>query len=232
MASSSKVRLFIPNAFTAGNIVVGFMAMLSAADGRFDHAVYLLVIAVFMDLFDGRLARWLGATSKFGQEMDSFSDALSFVAAPAFLVHLAVLAPLGSVGMLVSWLYLLCGVFRLARFNLTSDVHAKARRTVGAPTPIGAGYVMALVLMRDQITPEIGAFVVLCMGLLMVSRIRLPEISGRGIVAFCLLIGIGNYMALVFWPNWYTVIWWNLWNIVILWAAKIEGRNERWVVAD
>jgi len=232
MPGSSKVRFFIPNAFTAGNLVVGFMAMLSAADGRYDHAVYLLVIAVFMDLFDGRLARWLGATSKFGQEMDSFSDALSFVAAPAFLIQLAVLHPLGSVGMLVSWLYLLCGMFRLARFNLTSDVHSKADRTLGAPTPIGAGYVMAVVLMRDRLTPEIGAFVVLLVALLMISRIPLPEISGKGVVPFCLFVGLLNYMAVVFWPNWYTVGWWSIWNVVILFAAHLDGRDRRWVVAD
>jgi CDP-diacylglycerol--serine O-phosphatidyltransferase len=69
--------------------------------------------------------------------MDSFCDALSFCAAPAFLAFEAVLQPLGSAGVAAAVFYLLAGVFRLARFNLTSDVHVKASRTVGVPTPIG-----------------------------------------------------------------------------------------------
>ena len=80
---SHRKLLFVPNSVTAANIVVGFIAMLAAADGKFRLAVYLLFIAMLLDLVDGRLARKLGATSKFGQEMDSLSDSLSFCAAPA-----------------------------------------------------------------------------------------------------------------------------------------------------
>ena len=79
---SHQSRLFfIPNSVTAANIVVGFVSMLAAADGRFNLAVYLLVCAVLLDMADGLLARKLHVTSKFGQEMDSLSDSLSFCAA-------------------------------------------------------------------------------------------------------------------------------------------------------
>ncbi|MEE8277926.1 MAG: CDP-alcohol phosphatidyltransferase family protein, partial [Thermoanaerobaculia bacterium] len=70
---------------TAANIVVGFMAMLAAADDRYELAVYLMLLAILLDMFDGRIARRLKATSRFGQEMDSFGDSLSFCAAPALL---------------------------------------------------------------------------------------------------------------------------------------------------
>ncbi len=225
MDQGSRARVFVPNTVTAANIAVGFMGMLAAVDDRYELAVYLLLLAILLDIFDGRIARRLGATSKFGQEMDSLSDSLSFCAAPAVLVYLAILKPLGAVGMVVSLLYLLAGVFRLARFNMTSEVHGKSRRTMGVPTPVGAGYLMALVLMRDRVTPTVAAIVVLVMALLMISRISLPEMRGKSVISYALLVGVLNFFAVVFWPNWYTVGWWNLWNLVILLVAKGEDRR-------
>ncbi len=83
--------------------------MIVAAEGKYDLAVYLLVVAVVLDTLDGNIARWLHATSEFGQEMDSFSDALSFGAAPAFLVYHAILRDSWSpFGLTVALVYLLC----------------------------------------------------------------------------------------------------------------------------
>ena len=225
MDQASRARLFVPNSLTAANIVVGFMAMLAAADDRYQLAVYLMLLAILLDMFDGRIARRLKATSKFGQEMDSFGDSLSFCAAPALLVHRTVLRHLEGVGVVVSVLFLLAGVFRLARFNLTSDVHGKARRTTGLPTPVGASYLMVLVLMRDRISPSVAAIVVLAMALLMISRISLPEMRGKSVVTYALLVGVLNYFAVILWPNWFTIGWWNLWNVVILLVAKGEDRR-------
>lgn len=225
MALPPRTRLFVPNSVTAANIFMGFVSMLAAADGRFQLAVYLLFGAILLDLADGRIARLLHATSKFGQEMDSFSDALSFVAAPAFLVHQAILRDLRGFGVIVCLAYVFAGVFRLARFNLTSDAHAKADHTVGTPTPVAAGYMMALVLMRDRV-PDAGAVVlVLIMAMLMISRVQLPELKGRGPVAVAMLVGVANYTAVVLWPNWITVSWWNAWNVVILLVARAESRE-------
>jgi CDP-diacylglycerol--serine O-phosphatidyltransferase len=226
MGTPPRRLVFIPNAVTAGNILVGFVSMLAAADGRFELAVYLLFFSVMLDMADGRLARALKVTSKFGQEMDSLSDTVSFCVAPAFLVQRAMLQPLEGLGVAVAVTYILAGVFRLARFNLTSDEHTKARKTLGAPTPIAAGYLMALVLMRDQVPVAAGAALVLVMAMLMVSRIPLPELHGRGLVAMMLLVGLGNYLAVLIWPSWLTVIWWNVWNVAILLAARREDRHE------
>jgi len=220
-----RLRWLAPNLITAANITVGFLSMLAAAEGEFESAVYLLILAVLLDLFDGKVARKLNVTSEFGQEMDSFSDAVSFCAAPAFLAHAAILRSLGAMGVMVAVAYLLAGVLRLARFNLTSDAHSKARSTTGVPTPVGAGYVMALVLMRDQISAPVSALVVLILAGLMVSRLHLPEFRGKSSVTVALAVGILNYLAVVAWPNWYTVGWWNLWNVVILLAAKSEERR-------
>lgn len=222
----NKKLIFVPNAVTAANIVVGFIAMIAAADGKFRLAVILLVVCVLLDLSDGRLARMLNATSKFGQEMDSLSDSLSFCAAPAFLVHQAMLRPLEGMGVLVAASFVLAGVYRLARFNLTSDEHDKASRTTGVPTPIAAGYLMALVLMRDHVPAPAAATVVLVLALLMLSRWHLPEIQVRGWLGFAFGVGLVNYLALVARPNWYTVSWWNLWNLVILAVAARTGQSD------
>ncbi len=218
-----------PSLVTGANIVLGFGSMLAAADGRFEVAVYLLVAAIFCDMFDGQLARRLGATSKFGQQMDSLSDALSFGAAPAFLVYRCLLSELGPWGVAAALLYLMAGVLRLARFNVLSDAHVKERRTLGVPIPVGAGYAMAVALMRTRISALEGALVVVAMALLMVSRVRLPQMKGRSLVTGMLLVGICNYLAVVVRPGWGTVVWWNLWNVVILvtaWQAERRRGDE------
>ena len=225
MQEPSRTRLFVPNTVTAANIAFGFISMLAAASGRFEFAVYMLFISLLLDMADGRLARRLNATSKFGQEMDSLSDAVSFCAAPAFLAHQAVLEPLAGFGVVVAISYLLAGVYRLARFNLVSDVHVKAKRTLGVPTPVGAGYLMALVLMRDQVPIAAAAGLVLVMAMLMVSRLHLPELQGRGFVPVAMMIGVLNYVAVLVRPSWTTVVWWNVWNVVILLAARSEDRE-------
>ena len=224
--SGERRLLFIPNSVTAANIAVGFLSMLAATEGRFQLAIYLLVCAILLDMMDGIVARKLNATSKFGQEMDSLGDALSFCAGPAFLVYQASLRSLEGLGVTIAVVYVLAGVFRLARFNLTSNEHEKSRWTTGVPTPIGAGYLMAVVLMRDEIPPPAAAAVVLVMAALMMSRWHLPELKGRGFVSVALGVGVLNYFAVVIWPNWYTVAWWNAWNVVIVFAARAEVRRH------
>ena len=222
----SRRLLFVPNAVTAANIGVGFIAMIAAADGKFGLAIILLTVAVLLDLADGRVARMLHATSRFGQEMDSLSDSLSFCAAPAFLVHQAVLRPLEGLGVFVAVSFVLAGVCRLARFNLTSDEHEKASQTIGMPTPIAAGYMMALVLMRDRIPAPVAVTVVLIVALLMLSHWHLPEVQSHGLLGLAFGIGLLSYFALIARPNWYTLGWWNVWNLVILAIAARTGTPD------
>lgn len=219
------VRLLAPNAVTAANIASGFSAMLAATDGRFELAVYLLLLAITLDMCDGIVARLLDATSEFGQEMDSFSDAVSFGVAPAFLLQRALLADAGLWGIVVSVVFLLCGVLRLTRFVLTTDAHGKERRTDGVPIPVAASYIMAMVLMRDEIPAIAAAAVALVMAGLMISHVRLPNLKGRNVVTALMLVGMTNYFALVFHPSWITIGWWNVWNVVIIVVARAHERK-------
>lgn len=212
---------------TGAGLVLGFLSMLAANQADYDGAVYLLVAAVFCDLFDGQLARRLQATSRFGQQFDSLSDSISFGVAPAFLVYQALLRPLGPWGVAAALVYVMAGVLRLARFNVTADAHTKDRRTLGVPIPIGAGYAMAVTLMRDHLSAWTAAGMLVLLALLMVSRVRLPQIQKSSVVNLLIVVGIGNYLAVVAWPSWTTVVWWNLWNVVILATAWLEERRQR-----
>jgi CDP-diacylglycerol--serine O-phosphatidyltransferase len=218
-------RIWLPCLLTASNIAAGFTSMILAAAGRFEAAVYLLCLAVVLDTLDGRVARLLRATSEFGRQLDSFSDAVSFGAAPALLVYLAVLGEMGPLGIVPALLYLFAGLYRLSRFNLLSDAHTKARRTLGLPIPIGASYLMAAVLLRDRMSAAVVIVVVLSAAAAMISRGRLPEMKGVGPVTVMLLVGMANYLVFVVWPNWYTVGWWTVWNLLTVLAARIEDRR-------
>ncbi|MBI4917373.1 MAG: CDP-diacylglycerol--serine O-phosphatidyltransferase [Acidobacteria bacterium] len=220
------LRLLVPTLMTLTNISTGFVAVLAASQDRFVLATWLVVAAILLDGMDGRVARRLGVTSDFGRQLDSFSDAVSSGVAPAFLAYRAVLAPLGAVGAAVSVIYLLAGVGRLTRFNLTSDVHVKARRTVGVPIPIAAGYMLAVVAMRGQLPAEAAAVLVVAFAVLMISRWRLPELRGD-VVGGCILIGLGTYIAVLVHPSWATVGLWNGWNVVILSVAALQERRLR-----
>jgi CDP-diacylglycerol---serine O-phosphatidyltransferase len=225
MRKRESWRYAAPNAVTAANIAAGFGSMCAAANGRFEAAVYLLVLSILLDLADGRVARRFNATSELGQQLDSFSDAISFCAAPAFLIQRALLTELQGIGVAVSITYVLAGVFRLARFNLTSDAHGKATKTCGVPTPIAAGYLMVLTLIRDDISPQAAAFVVLCFAALMISRLQLPEVSVRGALGMAFFIGFWSFMLVIMRPNWFTVGWWTAWNLVILLIARFQERK-------
>ena len=199
--------------------------MLLAAAGQFEFAVYVLCLAIVVDMLDGRVARALRATSEFGRQLDSFSDAGSFGVAPAFLVYVAILRDLGATGVAVAVIYMLSGMFRLARHNLLSDAHAKARRTMGLPIPVAASYPMAIALMRDQLTPPVAAGIVLLMAYFMATRWRLPELKGLGPVTAMMAVGIVNYLVFVGRPNWYTFSWWSFWNLWIVIASRTEDRK-------
>ena len=217
-------RYVIPNLLTAANVAMGMAAIIVSAGGDYDLAVYLLVGAVVLDMTDGPAARLLKATSGFGQQMDSLSDCVSFSVAPALLVYWAVLHELGFAGAALAFLYLIAGVLRLARFNLNEDAHEKSRRSVGCPTPIGAGFVMAVTLMRDEMPIWVSAAVVLWIAGMMVSRVPLPNTKGKATIA-AVLGGLVTFTILVIEPCWTTVGIWMGWNVVIVVVASWEARR-------
>ncbi|MCS6816799.1 MAG: CDP-diacylglycerol--serine O-phosphatidyltransferase [Blastocatellia bacterium] len=159
----------IPSLFTTANIFCGFYAVIAALKGYqalgtdlgeatrlFDNAAKAIGFAVLFDALDGRIARMTKTTSDFGVELDSLADVLSFGLAPALLAYAwgYGVTPdiygleMGKAAWVISFLYLVCGAFRLARFNVHArrTVTAKDRRQfVGLPIPAAAGLIAAIV---------------------------------------------------------------------------------------
>jgi len=157
----AKLRIYLlPNLLTAGNLFCGFLALTKIveadiADPGFPsairHAIFFIILACVFDLLDGRVARFGGQDSPFGREFDSLADIISFGAAPAFLVHRVVLRDVfvdrPEIGWFIASIYLICGAFRLARFNcLAAAGSGSGRDFLGFPIPAAAGTVATLTL--------------------------------------------------------------------------------------
>ena len=134
----------LPALFTAGNILCGYLSLDASGRGAFEFAAILIFAAGFLDGMDGRVARMTGTTSAFGEQLDSLADVVSFGVAPAFLVYHWGLTGFGRAGLLVSFLYVVCGASRLARFNVQIHVVDK-RWFVGLPIPSAAGALCGLI---------------------------------------------------------------------------------------
>jgi CDP-diacylglycerol--serine O-phosphatidyltransferase len=163
IAPQSDTRLkiyFLPNLMTAGNLFCGFVALTKIVEadisqGNFNDiklALFYILLACIFDLLDGRVARMGGRESPFGREFDSLADIISFGVAPTFLVHRIVLKDAfpnhPQVGWFIASIYLVCGAFRLARFNCLAAQAGTGggREFLGFPIPAAAGLVASLTL--------------------------------------------------------------------------------------
>ncbi len=181
-----KAMFVLPNLFTVSSIFLGFYALVLCAGDATPQQLYQAALAIFFaqffDAFDGRVARMTKTQSDFGVQLDSLADVISFGAAPALLVYKWALAPLGFVGLFVSFSFAACGALRLARFNVLAQRGDKSssRFFVGLPIPLAAGAIVALVIAHyrqfgsttDASTRAPVAIVVLLLSFLMVSTIR------------------------------------------------------------
>lgn len=149
-----SIRIYLlPNLATTANIFFGFFAIIQAIKGNYIHGAYSIVAASIFDLMDGRLARLTRSTSKFGAEYDSLCDLVSFGLAPAILLYLWALEPMGRMGWLACFLYVTCGALRLARFNVQAQVVEKAYFQ-GLPIPMAAGIVASSILAFEDMQWE------------------------------------------------------------------------------
>src|SRR5438309_5124120 len=162
-SADAKLKIyFLPNLLTAGNLFCGFVALTKIVEADVDKgnfyqqitlALGFILLACIFDLFDGRVARMGGVESPFGREFDSLADLISFGVAPAFLVHRVVLRDVfvnhPEVGWFIASIYLICGAFRLARFNCLAAMAGSGggKEFLGFPIPSAAGLVASLTLL-------------------------------------------------------------------------------------
>ena len=137
----------LPSLFTIANIAFGFFAIMLAIDKNFSLAGWFIILAMIMDILDGRIARLVHGESKFGVEMDSLADFLSFGLAPAYIMYLFHLKDYGFWGYPVVFIYALCGALRLARFNVASKEETENKNAfTGLPIPAAAGILASFVI--------------------------------------------------------------------------------------
>lgn len=144
-----------PSLFTLGNLACGFFSILASARGFYDQAGWLILFAAVCDMFDGRVARLLGAESEFGVEMDSLADTVSFCAAPAFLMYFFILQANALWGGIMACIYTCFGVLRLAKFNTSAKEGNSSKKyfsglPVPTPAAILASFAISYQIMLDN----------------------------------------------------------------------------------
>jgi len=175
------INRLIPNALTIAAMCAGLTSIRFGMLQRWDLAVVAIVVAGIFDGLDGRMARLLGGTSKFGAELDSLSDFVSFGAAPAVVVYMATLNQIGGVGWTVALIFATCCALRLARFNtMLGDPNPPpwaGSYFVGVPAPAGAGLAILPLMATIEFgrgffdRPAVSAVVLVSVAALEISRI-------------------------------------------------------------
>ena len=212
MRSQTRARLrglhfnrLIPNILTVLALCAGLTAVLYGFQGRWKFAVLAIMLAAVLDVLDGRVARLLGGSTKFGAELDSLSDFVSFGVAPALLVFLWSLAGAHPIGWVIALVFAVCAALRVARFNTrlgVSDMPAWASNFfTGVPAPAGGGLILLPMILSFEFQnaalahPLLNVPVMIGVSLLMISRIptysvkqfRVPH---RLVMPFLLLVGL------------------------------------------
>jgi CDP-diacylglycerol--serine O-phosphatidyltransferase len=181
------VRVVLPNLITLLALCAGLTSIRMAAEQRFDLAIAFIAVAAALDGIDGRMARFLKSTSRFGAELDSITDFLNFGVAPAILMYIWALDDLRSLGWIAALVFAICAALRLARFNAALDATDKpewqASFFVGVPAPAGAMivmlplYVELVAIPHSFLTAPVVLVYTVAIALLMVSRV--PTWSGK-----------------------------------------------------
>ncbi len=177
-------RRLIPNMCTSSNLVFGMCSILSTYSGNLVWGSIFILLALVADGLDGRTARFFGVASEMGKEMDSLCDLGSFGIAPAFLAWVFVLHNHGFLGVVVAIFFAICGMWRLARFNVNASVvHGYF---MGLAIPAGGNIVAMTTLLFVELGVNPMAFgiayplVMAFVGWLMVSHVHYPNFKGDG----------------------------------------------------
>jgi len=229
VASTRFLRYLAPNLITLASMIFGLVSLWSAHHGRFPLAAWLIIYAVLTDRLDGLVARAVKGTSELGMQLDSFADFLNFGVAPAFLVltflsgrpdlpyhrggweHTLLFVACGG--------YMLCAVFRLARYNVLSDDQVPTKIFFGFPTTLAGGTLAIWMLLLMKYDPTIAPFggaklfgdgfvtpswvwqylpiAVAVMGYLMASRLPMPKVGmtkSKALSAILLVLLVIGYV--------------------------------------
>lgn len=219
LARNLSLRALVPNAITAAALCSGLTGIRFAITGDFEKAVQAVILAGVLDGIDGRAARLLKAQSRFGAELDSLADSISFGVAPALIVYMWSLRELPSFGWIAALAFAICCVLRLARFNARMDSldqpHKQAGFLTGVPAPVGAGlaflpiYIWIASGMDEFASPAAVGIWMLLIAFLMISNVPTlswSRIRPPGYLRIGLLALIGILMAALLTEPWLTLV--------------------------
>jgi CDP-diacylglycerol--serine O-phosphatidyltransferase len=208
-ASMRRVVVVVPSLFTLFNLFFGIWSMALASRGEFYRASWYIVFAGVLDTLDGRVARLSNTGSRFGAELDSLVDVVSFGVAPAFLIYMLVFSNAGQAEWIFCFFYVMAASIRLARFNLTQAGAAKKDAFIGLPSP-AAGMTLATYYPFTQTGVYQGALrslpwhhllqlLMILLTILMVSQVRYATLPRAGVRSARGLLGLATILiTLVF----------------------------------
>ena len=235
-----SIGKLVPSTLTLLGLVSGISAIRFAVDGLWAQAVDFVILAMIFDMLDGRAARILGADSRFGAQLDSLADLVSFGVAPAIIMYSWTLRDLAEPGWIGALIFCAASAVRLARFNVQAARDEGATNVhpyfTGLPTPAAAGMMLLPLLISFQWDdplvkqPLISAAILLLTSGLMVSTLPTPSIKymklqrrHRILAALCFAVLAGLLIA---WP-WATMTVALLIYVVTIPFAILGARRHR-----
>ncbi len=209
-----KAAIALPNGFTLANLFFGIFAIVAASRGEFDAAARYIVFGAIADMLDGRIARATNTGSKFGSELDSLVDAISFGTAPALIMYFVVLNKTGW-DWIFCFFFTACAVMRLARFNVEQSGD-NVKRFTGLPSPAAGGTLATYywfsqtslyqqTIIGDLPWHQMLRWVMLGLGMLMISNVqyaKVPTVGFRSLNGILgLLLVVGTLVGVIFLPK-------------------------------
>jgi len=238
---TKKIKLnefsFLPSLITAGNAILGFLSIVHTFNKHYHKAAFFIILALLFDFFDGKIARHFKITSEFGLQLDSLADVISFGVAPSILAYSWCLKQLDIFSIIITSVYVLSGIMRLARFNISNlSKDNNNKFSLGLTISLAAGSISSIILLNPASVDSknfalLIGFWILFISFLMTSKIKFrtyKEISLKPKNLFILLLDIALIFSLVLF-TYYTIllfiilhIFFNLFN-----AVKIQFSYEK-----
>lgn len=204
-----RVVIVMPSAFTLGNLFFGIWAIVTAYNGNYLWAGWYIMFAAVLDGLDGRVARASNTGTRFGAELDSLVDVVSFGVAPAMLIYFEEFSSLGRFSWVLCFLYVTCTAIRLARYNVHAAHGGRPSAWfTGLPSPaagatLAVSYAFSQTSWYREMFPVVNpqhqgsvALIVL-LGLLMVSNVKYPRFPTAGFRTKSQLTGLAIYLIII-----------------------------------
>ncbi len=203
-----QVVVVMPSAFTLGNLFFGFWGIVSAFNGNFRWAAWFIVFAGILDMLDGRVARLSGTGTRFGAELDSLVDVISFGVAPALLTYFLDFSNAGRFSWILCYIYVTAVALRLARFNVLSAGKPSTGWFTGMPSP-AAGMTLAVYYPFSQtnwyrasptyldLQHEGLVVLMLLLAVLMVSNVKYPKFPPIGLRSARGIFGLAVHLVML-----------------------------------